>query len=378
MKPGTRVLHTGVEIDKYTGAASIPIYQVSTFNKTDVHSLDEGYIYSRTNNPTREALEEAACRLEYGNKGFAFASGMAAISSVFSIFGSGDHIVACSDIYGGAHEVLTELFPRFGMEVSFVDATDLDAVKKAIRKNTKALYLETPSNPLMRITDLRGACEIARQADLISIVDNTFMTPYLQNPLRLGADIVIHSATKFLGGHSDVTAGIVIVDDDELAGKIAAIQKSFGAVIGPMDAWLVMRGIKTLKVRMEQHEHNAMEIANWIGKQPGIAKVYYPGLKDHPGHHLHKEQSSGFGAVLSFQTNTIGFAKKIMHGIKLPVLGVSLGGVESIMSYPVLMSHASIPQDQKEALGISEDLIRFSVGIEDVEDLIADLEQAMK
>lgn len=376
MKFGTRLLHTGVEIDPTTGAVSVPIYQVSTFDQI---SLDEPreYDYARSGNPTRTALEQAIAVLEGGSRGVAFGSGMAAISSVLSLFSQGDHLVVCEDVYGGTYRALTKLFVNFGIETTFVDTTNLENIKSAIRSNTKALYLETPSNPILKITDIKGAADIAKEHNLLTIVDNTFMTPYLQRPLELGADIVVHSATKFLGGHSDVIAGLVVTKTPKLGNQVAFIQNCFGAILGPQDCWLLMRGLKTLKVRMDQHQKSALAIARWLKEQPQVDKVYYPGLEDHPDFELHKQQADGPGGIVSFAMKTDELAKQVLHGVKIPVLAVSLGAVESIISFPPKMSHAAMPPERRKELGIGDNLIRISVGLEEAEDLIADLNQAM-
>jgi cystathionine beta-lyase/cystathionine gamma-synthase len=320
-------------------------------------------------------LEKTLAALENGANAFAFASGMAAISSALSILEQGDHIVATEDIYGGSYRILTRFFSKFGIKTTFVDMTRLENIEKAIRPNTKALFLETPSNPLLKITDIVGAAQIAKQHHLLTMIDNTFMSPYFQRPLDLGADLVIHSATKFLGGHSDVIGGAVITKSKELAAKIYFVQNGFGAILGPQDSWLLLRGIKTLRARMELQQQSALEIALWLKGQPWVTGVYCPGLPEHPGYDIHKSQASGFGAVLSFKTDTKERARRIMEKVKLWTVAVSLGGVESILSYPVKMSHAAIPATERERLGITDNLIRLSVGLEEPEDLIDDLKQ---
>lgn len=377
MKYATKILHNGNERDPHTGALSIPIYQVSTFHQDDIEHPGR-YDYSRSNNPTREALENTLAALEGGTRGFAFASGMAAVSSALALFSHGDHIIATEDIYGGSYRILTKFFNKFGLEVTFVDMTDLNQVEKAIRKNTKALFLESPSNPLLKITDIAGAVELAKRYNLLTLIDNTFMSPYFQRPLELGVDLVIHSATKFLGGHSDVIGGAVVVGSEALATKIYFVQNSFGAVQGPQDAWLVLRGIKTLRARMELQQQSAMAIARWLQGEDWVEKVYYPGLPEHPGHELIKVQASGFGAVVSFKTDTPERALRIMRNVRLWSVAVSLGGVESILSYPARMSHAAPPKAERERLGLTDNFIRLSVGLEDAEDLMADLEASRK
>ncbi len=372
MKYGTRILHNGNELDPHTGALSIPVYQASTFHQNDIDDMGK-YNYSRSGNPTREALEKTLAALENGTHAFAFSSGMAATSSTLAILEQGDHIVATEDIYGGSYRVLTQFFSKFGIITTFVDMTRLENIERAIRPNTRALFMESPSNPLLKVTDITGAVEIAKKHALITIIDNTFMSPYFLQPLDLGVDIVVHSATKFLGGHSDLIAGAVITRDEDLASKIYFVQNGFGAVLGPQDCWLLLRGIKTLRARMVMQQESAMEIALWLKKQPWVTNVYYPGLEDHPGHGIIKSQATGFGAVLSFETDTVQRAKDIMKQVRLWSVAVSLGGVESILSYPVKMSHAAVPQAERERLGITENLVRLSVGLEDAGDLIDDL-----
>lgn len=377
MKFGTKLLHTGHEIDPATGAVSIPIYQASTFKQPSVDKFGP-YDYARSGNPTRDALEGVIAELEGGAHGFAFASGMAAISSVFLLFSPGDHLVVCEDVYGGTYRALTRLFSRLGIQATFVDTTDPEKVRAAITASTKAIYLESPSNPLLKITDLAAMVDIAGEKGILTIIDNTFMTPYFQKPLELGLDIVIHSATKYIGGHSDVIAGLVVVKDRKLAGEVKFIQNAFGAVLGPQDSWLLMRGIKTLKVRMEQHQAGALAVAGWLKEQPEITEVYYPGLPDHPGYEINRKQASGFGGIVSFKAKTDELARQIMNNVQLPALAVSLGAVESIISFPPKMSHAAIPPEIRQAQGITDNLIRLSVGLEDPDDLIADLRKAIQ
>ena len=373
MKYGTLILHNGHELDPHTGALSIPIYQVSTFHQHDIDNLGK-YGYSRSANPTREAFENTLAVLENGTHGYAFSSGMAAISSSLAILDQGDHVVATEDIYGGSYRILTCFFNKFGLTTTFVDMTKLENLEEAIRPNTRAVLMETPSNPLLKITDIVGVVGIARKHGLLTMIDNTFMSPYFLRPLDLGVDIVIHSATKFLGGHSDVLGGAVITKSEELASRIYFVQNGFGAVLGPQDCWLLLRGIKTLRARMELQQQSAMEIALWLKRQSWVSSVYYPGLSDHPGHEIVKSQAAGFGAVLSFETDTLERAKRIMKQVKLWSVAVSLGGVESILSYPVKMSHATVPPSERERLGITDNLIRLSVGLEDADDLIQDLD----
>lgn len=376
MKIGTRILHTGNEIDSKTGAVSVPIYHASTYKQKKADEFGF-YLYSRGGNPTRDALEAIIADLEGGTRGFAFASGISAISSVFMIFSPGDHLVVCEDVYGGTYGALTRLFSRFGVETTFADFADPERVKEALRPNTKALYAETPSNPLLKITDLKAIADIARDNGLISIVDNTFMTPYLQRPLEQGFDVVIHSATKYLGGHSDILAGLAVVRDKQLGKRIKSIQVGFGAVLGPQDSWLVMRGIKTLKARMELHQKGAQQIAEWLVKCPQVTEVFFPGLPGHPDKAIHDGQADGPGGIVSFRLETEELTKKFLVNVELAALAVSLGAVESIISYPVNMSHAGVHPDHRKRIGVTGDLVRLSVGLEDPEDLIADLSEAL-
>lgn len=372
MKFGTRIIHNGHEIEPRTRAVGVPIYQVSTYDQESFDHFGQ-YDYARSDNPTREALEETIASLENGARAFAFASGMAAISTVLLLFSPGDHLVVAEDVYGGAFRVLTKIFARLGIESTFVDATSLDAVREAIRQSTKALYLETPSNPLLKITDLDGASAIAREHGIITLVDNTFMTPYLQRPLDLGCDIVLHSGTKFLNGHSDVICGFAVVRDKELGTRIRFLQNAFGAVLGPQDSWLVLRGLKTLKVRMEESQRSAIAVAEWLTGQERVTDVYYPGLSLHPGFAVHQRQSSGPGAVMSFNLSSVELTKKVLEGMTLAAFAVSLGGVESIISCPAKMSHAAMPPAERQARGITDTLVRLSVGLEDADDLIGEL-----
>lgn len=376
MRFATKLIHNGNEMDKNTGALSIPIYQVSTYHLRDIDQPQE-YEYSRSGNPTRKALEETIAILEGGDKGFAFASGMAAIASVLSIFSSGNHIIVSQDVYGGTHRIITSFFARYHLSASFVDTTDIDAVKKSITPNTRAIYVETPSNPLLKITDLRSIVKIAREHNLITIIDNTFMSPYLQRPIELGFDIVIHSATKFIGGHSDVIGGLVVVKGAELSQRIYSVQNGFGAILGPQDSWLLLRGLKTLKVRLDYQQNSAQKLAEYLQKNKNVKQVYYPGLQNHEGRDIHYSQADGAGAVLSFKTIDAEKAKSFMKKIKLAAVAASLGGVETIVSYPSKMSHAAVPRSEREKLGITDDLIRVSVGLEDIEDLIEDFEKAL-
>ncbi|MDQ0481510.1 bifunctional cystathionine gamma-lyase/homocysteine desulfhydrase [Guptibacillus hwajinpoensis] len=376
MKPKTKLIHGGITGDPHTGAVSVPIYQVSTYKQEAVGKFN-GYEYSRTGNPTRNALEELIKDLENGVAGFAFGSGMAAISSVMMLFKSGDHVVMTDDVYGGTYRVMTKVLNRLGIESTFVDTTDLNVVKEAIQENTKAIYVETPTNPLLKVTDIQAISNLAKENNLLSIVDNTFNTPYWQNPIDHGADIVLHSATKYLGGHSDVVAGLVVVNSKELAEEVHFVQNSAGAILGPQDSWLLIRGLKTLGVRMEEHEKNTAKIVKFLSTHPAVEKIYYPGLSTHPGNDISVNQSRGFGGMVSFDIGSAEKADDLLSKVKYFTLAESLGAVESLISVPARMTHASIPKDRRDELGITEGLVRISVGLEDADDLIEDLSKAL-
>ena len=377
MKRKTKLIHGGIPGDKTTGAVSFPIYQVSTYKQDEV-GVHKGYEYSRTGNPTRFALEELIKDLEEGKRGFAFGSGMAAITAVMMLFNSGDHVILTDDVYGGTYRVMNKVLNRIGIESTFVDTTDLEAVTGAIQPNTKALYIETPTNPLLKVTDIKACAELAKENGLLTIVDNTFSTPYWQTPLTLGADMVLHSATKYLGGHSDVVAGLVVVNNDQLADDLHFVQNSTGGILGPQDSWLLVRGIKTLGLRMEAHEANTKKIVEFLSGHKGVETIYYPGLETHPQHAIAKEQAGGFGGMVSFDVGSAEKAAEVLRKVKYFTLAESLGAVESLISVPAKMTHASIPAERRAELGITDGLIRISVGIEDVEDLIEDLEQALQ
>jgi cystathionine gamma-lyase / homocysteine desulfhydrase len=377
VKRKTKLIHGGIPGDQTTGAVSFPIYQVSTYKQEDV-GVHKGYEYSRTGNPTRFALEELIKDLEEGRRGFAFGSGMAAITAVMMLFSSGDHIILTDDVYGGTYRVMNKVLNRIGIESTFVDTTDLDAIKAAIQPNTKALYIETPTNPLLKVTDIKESAQLAKEHDLLTIVDNTFSTPYWQTPLALGADIVLHSATKYLGGHSDVVAGLVVVNDDQLADDLHFVQNSTGGILGPQDSWLLIRGIKTLGLRMEAHEANTKKIVEFLSENESVKKIYYPGLETHPQHDIAKQQAEGFGGMVSFDVGSAEKAAEVLGRVKYFTLAESLGAVESLISVPAKMTHASIPAERRAELGITDGLVRISVGIEDAEDLIEDLKQALE
>ncbi|KXZ15213.1 bifunctional cystathionine gamma-lyase/homocysteine desulfhydrase [Bacillus nakamurai] len=376
MKKRTLMVHGGITGDEKTGAVSVPIYQVSTYKqpKAGEHT---GYEYSRTANPTRTALESLITELEGGAAGYAFSSGMAAITAVMMLFDSGDHVVLTDDVYGGTYRVMTGVLNRLGIEADFVDTSSKEKVKKAIRPNTKAIYIETPTNPLLKVTDLKLMADIAKEAGVLLIVDNTFYTPYFQQPLQLGADIVLHSATKYLGGHSDVVGGLVVTADKELGEKLHYVQNSTGGVLGPQDSWLLIRGIKTLGLRMDAINHSAGKIAELLEQHDAVQTLYYPGSSKHQGHELTKTQSTGFGGMISFDIGSSERVDAFLEKLHLFTIAESLGAVESLISVPSRMTHASIPRDRRLALGITDGLIRISVGIEDTEDLVADVKQAL-
>ncbi|MFB9761113.1 bifunctional cystathionine gamma-lyase/homocysteine desulfhydrase [Ectobacillus funiculus] len=377
MKAKTKLIH-GIHIgDPLTGAVTVPIYQTSTYRQEGVGS-HKGYEYSRTGNPTRAALEELMAVLEEGHAGFAFSSGMAAITAVMMLFSNGDHIILTDDVYGGTYRIMSKVLNRFGLEHTFVDTTKLEDIRAAIRPNTKAIYIETPTNPLLKVTDIAEAAKLAQEHDLLTIVDNTFMTSYFQSPISLGADIVLHSATKYLGGHSDVVAGVVVVNTEELAQRIHFIQNATGGVLGAQDSWLLMRGLKTLGIRMEEHERNARAIVEFLQSHPKVKNIYYPGLLTHPNYETAKRQATGFGAIVSFDVDSENTLEQLMRKLKYFTLAESLGAVESLISVPAKMTHASIPAQRREELGITDTLIRISIGIEDHEDLIEDLTQALQ
>ncbi|HZG15278.1 MAG TPA: bifunctional cystathionine gamma-lyase/homocysteine desulfhydrase [Candidatus Bathyarchaeia archaeon] len=376
MRLKTRLIHGGIDGDPATGAVAVPIYQVSTY-KQEAIGKHKGFEYSRTGNPTRHALETYIAEIEGGARGLAFGSGMAALSTILSMFNKGDHIVVGDDVYGGTYRVVTRVFMRQGLEASFVDTGDLAAVEAAIRPETKAIIMETPTNPLLKVSDIAALAKIAKAKGVLLAVDNTFMTPYWQNPLDLGADIVYHSATKYLGGHSDVVAGLVVTKDAQLGEDLHFLQNAIGGILGPQDSWLLLRGMKTLGIRMEEHEENTRILAKWLSERKEIQRVIYPGLENHPGHELMKKQSRGFGGMISFDVGSAAKAEEVLAKVKWFTLAESLGAVESLISVPARMTHASIPAERRAELGITDGLIRISVGIEDVQDLIEDLEQAL-
>lgn len=378
MRFSTRAIHAGQPADPATGATIVPIYQTSTFTQS-APGEHLGYEYSRSGNPTRTALEQCLASLEGGSHGLAFASGLAAEHAVLSLLKPGDHVVAAEDLYGGTARLMRQVFAKLGVQTTFVDVNDAAALGRSIRPETRMVWVESPSNPLLAITDLSQAATIAHEMDALLVVDNTFATPYLQRPLELGADIVVHSTTKYAGGHSDVVGGAVVVDSADLHESLAFLQNASGGVPGPFDAWLVLRGLKTLSVRMRAHCANAAAIAEFLAAHPSVERVYYPGLADHPGHDLAIRQMRGFGGMVSVRLKGgRDSAHAFLRSLKLFSLAESLGGVESLASYPAEMTHASLPAEDRERRGISGGLVRLSVGIEDAEDLLGDVEQALE
>jgi cystathionine gamma-lyase len=369
---GTRAVHGGQHPDPSTGAVMTPIYQTSTYAQ-EGPGEHKGYEYSRTANPTREALERSMASLEKGDYGIAFSSGMAAISSVMKLLKSGDHIICSDDVYGGTFRLFDKIYKNFGLEFSFVDTSNLDNIMKAATARTEIIWIETPTNPTLKITDIAGAAELAGSKRITLAVDNTFMSPYFQVPLQLGADMVVHSTTKYIAGHSDLVGGAIVTNSSDLAEKLHFIQNAAGAVPGPMDCFLTLRGIKTLHLRMECHEKNANKIFEFLKSQQAVEKVYYPGDPDHPGHGMQKKQAGGFGAIISFDIGSLEKARKFMSALTIFTVAESLGGVESLIEHPAIMTHASVPPENRMELGITDGFIRLSIGIEDSDDMIEDL-----
>ncbi len=372
----TNAIHVGQEPDPATGAIVAPIYQTSTYVNEEL-GKNKGFDYARTNHPNRKALERTIAKLEEGHSAYVFSSGMAGIDAVFRLLRPGDHVVVSEAVYGGVFRLSTQLLVHFGLEFSFVDTSSADAVLLAFRPNTKMLYIETPTNPTLRVADIAALAKLANQRNITVVVDNTFLSPYLQRPIELGAHIVVHSMTKYLNGHSDSTGGAVVLTRPEDAEKIYFIQRSAGSGLAPMDCFLISRGIKTLAVRMLQHNANGLMVARHLDAHPKIRKVFYPGLANHPQHEVARRQQKGPGGMLSFDMGTLEAARRFLNNVKLCSLAESLGGVETLISLPALMTHASMPQEVRERVGITEGLVRLSVGIEDAEDIIADLDQAL-
>ena len=375
MKIDTRLAQIGSKSDPETGAVSYPIYQSTAFRHP---RLDQstGFDYARTKSPTRAVLEEAVAELESGDAGFACSSGMAALQTVFSLFQQGDHLIVSVDLYGGTYRLLERIMAKFGITTSYVDTNDLQQLEEAYQPNTKAVLIETPTNPLMMITDIRKVSAWARDKGLLTIVDNTLLTPYFQRPIELGADIVVHSATKYLAGHNDVLAGLIVTKGKELSEEMAMLHNAIGAVLGPQDSWLLMRGMKTLALRMERHQSNAKAICAWLAEHPLVEEVYYPALPDHPGYDVQNAQSSGNTGIFSFRVKDARLVEPFLRHLDLIAFAESLGGVESLLTYPAIQTHADIPEEIRRKLGVDDRLLRYSVGIEHPDDLIADLAQA--
>ncbi|NIK78530.1 cystathionine gamma-synthase [Paenibacillus castaneae] len=375
MKIESHLAQIGSIKEPVTGAISFPVYQATAFRHPKL-GQSTGFDYARTKSPTRAVLEEAAAQLESGDAAFACSSGMAALQTIFALFSQGDHLIVSLDLYGGTYRLLERIMSRFGVTASYVDTNDLDAMSSLWTPSTKAVLIETPTNPLMMITDIEKVAAWAKSRGLITIVDNTLLTPFFQRPIELGADIVIHSATKYLGGHNDVLAGLIVTKGKELSDEMAFLHNSIGAVLGPQDSWLLMRGMKTLALRMERHQYNATTIAGYLMEHPAVEDVYYPALPHHPGFDIQNKQSSGNTGILSFRLKDSRYVEPILRHIKLIAFAESLGGVESLMTYPAVQTHADIPLEIREAIGVDDRLLRFSIGIEHADDLIADLEQA--
>ncbi|OME50940.1 cystathionine gamma-synthase [Paenibacillus odorifer] len=373
----SRLAQIGSQEDPATGAINFPIYNATAFRHPKL-GQSTGFDYSRTKSPTRSVLENAAAELESGDAGFACSSGMAAIQTIFTLFGHGDHLIVSLDLYGGTYRLLERIMSKFGITASYVDTNDLDALGASRLPNTKAIFIETPTNPLMMVTDIAAVATWARHHGLLTIVDNTLLTPFFQRPLELGADIVVHSATKYLGGHNDVLAGLIVSKGAELSAEIAILHNSIGAVLGPTDSYQLMRGMKTLALRMERHESNALAIARYLQEHPAIAEVFHPGLPDHPGYEIQNRQSSGNTGIFSFKLKDARYVEPLLRHIRLIAFAESLGGVESLMTYPAVQTHADIPVEIRNAVGVDDRLLRFSVGIEHAEDLIADLGHALE
>jgi cystathionine gamma-lyase/cystathionine beta-lyase/cystathionine gamma-lyase/homocysteine desulfhydrase len=372
----TDAIHIGQEPDPVTGAIIVPIFQTSTFVWEELGKRKE-YEYARTANPTRTALEKNLAALERGRFGFAFASGMAAINAVMTLLKAGDHVVAGRSLYGGTHRLFERVLKDFGLTFTYADTSRIEEIEEAFKPSTRLLYIETPSNPLMEITDIAAAAQLARRHQALLAVDNTFISPYFQQPLELGADIVLHSTTKYLNGHSDSVGGAAILNDPATAKRLKFLQNAAGAILGPFDCWLVLRGVKTLAVRMERHNQNGLAVAQFLASHPKVQRVFYPGLPSHPQHDLAKAQMRGSGGMLAFETGSLEHAKTILNSVRLCSLAESLGGVETLISHPATMTHAGVPPEVRRRSGITDGLVRISVGIEDVEDLLADLDQAL-
>jgi cystathionine gamma-synthase/cystathionine beta-lyase len=377
MKISTDAAQIGLEWDSRTGAVTVPIYQTATFRHPGL-GKSTGYDYSRSGNPTRQALEEGIARLDGGARGFAYASGMAAIANLLLLFKRGDHLIVTEDLYGGTYRLFERIFSQYELSFTYVDTSDVDAVRNAIRPETRALFVESLTNPLLKVADISSLAALCRERGLLCIVDNTFLTPYLLRPLDMGADVTVYSATKYLAGHNDTVAGLVVVKEPALAETVYFHQNSVGAVLGPQDSWLTIRGMKTLSVRLDRQQENAVKIARWLNTHPRVRKVYYPGLAEHTGHDLMKRQCSGFGAMIAFEVDDHRLVERLLMGTKVISFAESLGGVETLITFPEVQTHADIEPDIRARLGINDVLLRLSVGIEDGDDLIADLAQAFE
>lgn len=372
----TKAIHAGQEADPATGAVSVPIYATSTYLQEEI-GKHKGYEYARVSNPTRDRLETNLAALEGGVASKVFASGMAAINAVATMLKSGDHVVAGHNLYGGTPRLFNTVLANFGLEFTYVNTSDAGNVERALRKNTRLVFLETPTNPLMELCDLRAISDLCHRSGIDVVVDNTFMSPYFQRPIELGADMVVHSTTKFLNGHSDGLGGVVVCTKKEQAEKLAYLQKAAGAILSPFECWLILRGVKTLAVRMKQHDSNGRKVAEFLSQHEKVQKVFYPGLPDHPQHELAKRQMSGFGAMISFETGSLDNANKMLRRVRVCSLAESLGGVETLISHPATMTHAAVGEEGRRKIGITDGLVRISVGIEDVDDILADLDQAL-
>lgn len=376
MHISSQLVQIGSKTDPRTGALSTPIYQTASFRHPALGE-STGYDYTRSGNPTRQALEEGLARLEGGSGACAFSSGLAAITTLLMLYQQGDHLIVVEDCYGGTYRLFEQVLSRFGLTASYVDATTLDAIGQALRPETKAVFIETPTNPLLRIVDVRALASFCRSNKLQLIVDNTFLTPYFQRPLELGADLVVHSGTKYLAGHNDLLCGVIVAKEPELAAKVKFLQNATGAILSPSDSWLLIRSLKTLALRMEKHNANALAISRWLLEHPKVSRVFYPGLPLHNGHTIHESQASGYGGMVSFEVNAPALVPQVLAKVQLIQFAESLGGVETLITFPAVQTHADIPAADRERLGISDCLLRLSVGIEDADDLIADLEQAL-
>lgn len=372
----TRAIHIGQEPDPLTGAVTVPIYPTSTYVQEEL-GKNKGYEYSRVSNPTRTRLEQNLAALEGGAGSCVFASGMAAINAITTMYKAGDHVVCGNDLYGGVPRLFNQVWADLGLEFTYVDSSDVKNVERAIRKNTRMAYIETPTNPLMTLSDIRAISEVCHRKKVELVVDNTFMSPYFQQPLALGADMVVHSTTKFLNGHSDGLGGVVVCTRPEQVEKLAFLQKAAGAILSPFECWLVLRGVKTLAVRMEQHDRNGRRVADFLAKHKKVKKVFYPGLPDHPQYELAQRQMTGFGSMITFETGSLSNANKMLRKVRVCSLGESLGGVETLISHPTTMTHAALGEKGRKQIGITDGMVRISVGIENVEDVIGDLDNAL-